>query len=358
MKLSAFHKINGNNVSHKLDYENLDLFDKVYISKVFTNTEIPHEPKDKTNKVYDKISDWYADNPILNQSNVEFGGTGFFYDKSPPLPPEIEHTKPDYDFYKEWVSSKIQAGEKLSNFRYYTDYSIGMTTRGCFRKCGFCVNKNCSKSIPHSPVNEFIDESRRKICLQDDNFLACSDWKRILQEIQSTKKSFQFKQGLDIKLLNQEKCSVLFSSRYDGEYIFAFDHADDYTLITKQIQLIRTFITKRIKFYVLCGWDESGSYNEEFWLDDIRSIFRRVGILGKYNCLPYITRFEKYITSPYRKIYVDIARWCNQPAFFTKLSFWEFCEKHGERSGTYQFAHSFMNTYDDFKSMFTKKNIS
>lgn len=63
MKISGYHKQNGDDVTLKLDYCGLDAFDKVYIAKVFTDTPIP----------YDTL--W--GNP-LTKSNVEYGGTGFF----------------------------------------------------------------------------------------------------------------------------------------------------------------------------------------------------------------------------------------------------------------------------------------
>ena len=109
----------------KTDYDNLDVYDKVYISKVFTDTEVPGEPKDKSNKNCDTIAEWYADNGFLNQPNIEYGGTGFFYDKAPPLPEHIEHIMPDYHLYDEWVLAAIDRGEKRDNFKYYLDYSIG-----------------------------------------------------------------------------------------------------------------------------------------------------------------------------------------------------------------------------------------
>lgn len=37
MKLSGYEKSQNNNVTLKLDYNDLDKFDKVYISKVFTD---------------------------------------------------------------------------------------------------------------------------------------------------------------------------------------------------------------------------------------------------------------------------------------------------------------------------------
>lgn len=62
-------------------------------------------------------------------------------------------------------------GKKRSEFKFYLDYSIGYLTRGCFRQCPFCVNRNYKRVQVHSPLMEFYDASRKKICLLDDNFL-------------------------------------------------------------------------------------------------------------------------------------------------------------------------------------------
>lgn len=41
MKISGYHKELGHSVQLKLDYEDLDLYDEVYVSKVFTDTPCP-----------------------------------------------------------------------------------------------------------------------------------------------------------------------------------------------------------------------------------------------------------------------------------------------------------------------------
>lgn len=96
MKLSAYYKALGAEVNLKLDYENLDTYDKVTISKVFMDTEIPFEPEDKSLKTEATIDLFYKDNPILNLPNVQYGGTGFYYDRSPRLEEDIEYIMPDY----------------------------------------------------------------------------------------------------------------------------------------------------------------------------------------------------------------------------------------------------------------------
>ena len=41
---------------------------------------------------------------------------------------------------------------KRKEFEYYLDYSIGFATRGCFRQCSFCVNKNYKKYLPSTKI--------------------------------------------------------------------------------------------------------------------------------------------------------------------------------------------------------------
>lgn len=312
MKLSGYHKSKGDNVVLKMDYDNLMNYDKVYISKVFTDTPIEQS--------------------VLDLPNVEYGGTGFFYDKAKPLPYEIEHHTPDYHLYDEWVEYQlIMHNGNRKDYKYYLDYSIGFMTRGCFRQCEFCVNKNYKKVHIHSPLDEFYDPSRKKICLLDDNFLGCSKWEEMLLELQATKRPFQFKQGLDERILTDRKCELLFKSKYDGDYIFAFDNVADYDLIKSKLELLRKYTDKIPKFYCFCGFDRNDKWDLDFWRQDLWDLWKRIELLMKYNCLPYIMRFNRYVESPYQGIYVILARWCNQPSFFKKLSLREFCIKDQAR---------------------------
>ena len=141
-KISAYWKEKGAEVHLKLDYEDLDKYDEVFISKVFTDTWVP---------------DWISDNVNMDEGtynlpkNIHIGGTGFFFDKAPNLEDEIEHHMPDYRLYDEWIEKEVNRAEEeykkagkifkksnfMTQFKEYTDYSIGFMTRGCFRKCEF-----------------------------------------------------------------------------------------------------------------------------------------------------------------------------------------------------------------------------
>lgn len=102
MKISGYHKKLGDNVTLGLSYNALENYDIVYVSKVFTDTPFPEQ--------------------IKNLSRVKIGGTGFYFDKAPDLPYEIEHSFPDYYLYTEWINKKLNEGFKRTEFKEYLDY--------------------------------------------------------------------------------------------------------------------------------------------------------------------------------------------------------------------------------------------
>lgn len=337
MKISAYHKQKGCNVKLLLNYNDIPEYDEVYISKVFTDTPVP--------------------DGVLELPNVQYGGTGFFYDKAEPLPYEIEHIMPDYHLYDEWVEIQIQNGVTKKSLQYYTDFSIGFATRGCFRKCSFCVNKNYNKSVKQGSISEWVDKSRPHICLLDDNVLACADWREVFKELQATGKRFQFKQGCDERLLTDEKCEELFKkSKWIGDYIFAFDNYKDKEIIIQKLKLLRKHTKKACKFYCFCGYNHNAEiYDNEFWAKDLYELFLRIEILMKYGCLPYIMRHANYEQSPFKGVYITIARWCNQPSFYKKMSLREFCIANGKNSSAYKYLTEFENLYPHFKYFFDMK---
>ena len=76
-KLSAYWKEQGADVSLLLNYDNFKDYDYIFVSKVFTDTPVPK---------------W-----LKETKKVHIGGTGFYFDKAPNLPDEIEHHMPDYN---------------------------------------------------------------------------------------------------------------------------------------------------------------------------------------------------------------------------------------------------------------------
>ena len=104
MKLSNYHKLNGDNVS-LINIDEMsglfqDEYDKVYCAKVFTNTETPN---------------------YLQNKGIIFGGTGFYFDKAESLPKNIEHTMPDYNLYNQQVLNRYVQSNR---HQYFNNFSI------------------------------------------------------------------------------------------------------------------------------------------------------------------------------------------------------------------------------------------
>lgn len=329
LKISAFCKEYGHNVRLIWNYDELRnadgspiIFDSDYdtlvLSRVFKFTKIPG----------------FIDIMIRNHL-IFYGGTGFFEVNGPNLPDEVEHHMPDYHLYDDYINHVTGGDEKKkkSHWDDYLSYSIGFTTRGCIRHCGFCVNRLLNRVVEWSPVSEFLDESRRNIYLWDDNIMAAPPkvFQKVIEDLQKTGKRFQFRQGMDIRLMTDKKAELLSKVNYHGDYIFAFDHyrMDD-TNERKQVeqtikglQVWRKHCNKSTKLYVLVAYDSQDE-------TDIEGTFFRIKTLMEFGCLPYIMRFEEYNNSRFKSMYTQLARWCNQPGFFKKMSFRQYCVRNEE----------------------------
>lgn len=331
MKLSGYHKSIGNEVDLLLNYDDINSYDEVHISKVFTFTKVPN---------------------LSQYKNIIKGGTGFFpEDGGLPLEDVIEHHMPDYSLYDKFIELELKKGKNINRFDDYLNYSIGFTTRGCFRKCSFCVNKRYNQVLKHSPIEEFFDVNKKGIYLWDDNFLGYPKWEDILDDLIKTGKKFQFRQGLDIRLMDEKKALKFSKVKYGGDFIFAFDHLKDKEIISQKLKIWKKHVKKTTKLYVLCAYESQD-------LEDIEGVFERLLVLMEYSTIPYIMRYEKYKESEFKDLYIQIARWCNQPQFFKKMSFREFCEanqKYHKTKSTICSAYRVLIEMDKKYPQFTKK---
>ena len=302
MKISAFCKSKGDDTQLITTPLEASVCSKIYASKVFTDTIEPA---------------WLS----MFNDRVERGGTGYYFDKAQPLPPEIEHIKPDYNLYSPVADSLKLNGEAEIAFK---SASIGFTTRGCFRQCPFCVNQKYKRVFRHSPVVEFLDDTRKYIILLDDNIFGFGQWRDVFDELKDTGKPFIFKQGLDMRLMSRDKAATLQASKYHREIIFALDNLSEVDLFEQKARIFREYCDKPAKSYVLTGFYEK---DEAAFL----SALLRVETLSKYKILPYIMRFKDCYTSPFDSLFSTLAAWTNQPAFYKKTTFAEFCKKRGRK---------------------------
>ena len=371
MKMSYYCK---NKLGHSTELifgdrlNKLDQYDLIIVSKVFTFTQLPlqlatilpqseDELREHNTSIIDAVNEAKCAN---NKPIISIGGTGFFFDGGRDLDYDIEHCMPDYNLYNEYIQDMIDKGYKENTFDDYRYYSIGFTTRGCFRRCSFCVNRKYKRPYRNSQISEFLDETRPRIYLWDDNILSFGKgWEQIFNELNMTGKPFQFRQGIDIRLLTEKRAKILSRSNYYGDYIFAFDHVEDKPLITKRLKRWRKYCKQTTKLYVLCAFDptvgvlSSGENLIDLEKQDVVNTLERIKTLMEFGCLPYVMRYEAYKNSHFKDMYIQLARWCNQPQFFKKKSFREFCtanqdySKSNKECSSYKTMKDFEDKYPD-----------
>lgn len=283
MKLSAYHKSKNDDVEW-YDPMFSDHKDLVYVSRVFSSS-VDYKYSIRADKVI-KGGSGYA---IKTNDGVER------YDKSldKDLPYEIEHFYPEYSLYK------------------INDTAYGFLTRGCPRQCSFCIVKDkegiVSKKVAN--LNEFWKD-QTNIVLYDPNILGCRDWEDLMKQLVASKAMVDFNQGLDIRLMTDEKIEYLNQIKTTRLH-FAWDQYEDKNIILPKFKLFREMTTyakssHNLIVYVLVN------YGSTFEQD-----LERVYILREMGYWAYIMIYDKK-SLPTNHRLKKLQRWVNNRFVFAK----------------------------------------
>lgn len=272
MKLSAYHKAQGDTVDFVNHFEHYDL---VYASKVFSFTED------------------IEDRAIISADEIRKGGTGYcisvdkngkeVFDetKNTSLPKEIEHIYPDYGLFPKY------------------EYATGFLTRGCPRGCGFCVvgKKEGRCSCQVADLSEFW-RGQKEIKLLDPNILACKDHEKLLLQLAESGARIDFTQGLDIRFTNSDNIELINKIRTPMLH-FAWDNPKE-DLTNYFVKFAKQSIVKSDRnkaVYVLTNFNSS-----------IEEDLYRIYTLRDLGYSPYVMIYQKE-NAPHE--IRRLQRWCN-----------------------------------------------
>lgn len=262
MKLSAWHKKNGDSVEWYNPLLSGHL-DRVYMSKVFSFTKDYEYPIDADEII--KGGSGYCIK-VVNGKEV--------YDKAldNDLPPQIEHIYPDYMIYKGIV-------ENIENTAY------GFLSRGCPRGCDFChvACKEGQRAYKVADLSEFWN-GQKNICLCDPNITATKECLELFDQLIASKATIEFNQGLDIRLMTQEKAEKLKQMKIKTIH-FAWDRYKDKDLIIPKFEQFKQIYggsRGNIQVYILSNFDST-----------IEQDLERVYFIRDLGYSPYLTIYNK-----------------------------------------------------------------
>ena len=261
MKISAWHKAQGDTVEW---WNPLLTYDRVYSSKVFTFT---------------------PENPYLPENTIK-GGTGYgIYDE---LPQEIDDMFPDYSIYPN------------------VDYAIGFLTRGCIRKCPWCVvPKKEGKIRPYRTWKEIKRPDSRDIVFMDNNVLACPHGIEQMMDMIGKDLRIDFNQGLDARLITPEIADILSRLKWIRQIRMSCDTDQMLDVCLTAINRLKDCGVKPYRVFVY------------LLVKDIESAERRAIALRDVGADAFAQPYRDFTTNTEPSIELKkFARWVNHKAIF------------------------------------------
>ncbi len=273
MRLSAYHKANGDSVAWWNGFEE---YDRVYMSKVFTFT-----PDIDT---------------VIRAKEVIRGGTGYkIYDS---LPEEIESTYPDYSIYP--------------NFKA----AIGFLTRGCIRKCQWCIVPKKEGAIrPAATWEQIKRPDSREIIFLDNNVLACEHGLKQIEKMGGQPVWVDFNQGLDARLITDSVADLLARLHWIRFVRMSCDTEEMLPVVTNAANIMA----------------RAGISPSRFWcyvlVQDVEKAHKIVMGLDRNGITPFAQPYRDYDGGEPTKEQKDFARWVNCKQVFRSCSWDEYTRR-------------------------------
>ncbi len=278
-KIEMWHKQQGDEVVWDMPMM-LGATDKAYASCIFT----------KNSNIVANYKGLYPE--------LIVGGTG--YDLKVKLPAKIDAMNPRINY--------------------------GFTTRGCIRKCPFCIVPNAEGSMRVvGDIYNIWDGESKSVTLLDNNILAKPDhFSMICQQLMDCKLSVDFNQALDIRLVNAELAWLIAKIRHSRQISFSFD----YVSIEKQFREGMRYLQlagikmSRIMIFLLVGFNTT-----------LEEDLGRIEMIKSYGASPFVMKYQAVnnvqpLVIRTKEELRELARWINQPhGFYKVMSFEDFRSK-------------------------------
>ena len=309
MKISNYYKQMGEKVEFVQEGKE---YEKIFASSIFTRS------KEKCEELLEKYED-----------KIEIGGTGWDIEKW--LPDEIEMMRPDYELYSiEEIASRMKGimtkEHKLKKAKEIVEAGMGMTSRGCIRKCGFCfvpVKEGEFRDV--AEIKDLLNPKSNILILHDNNFTAdplCIDK---LKEIKERNLIVDINQGCDVRLMTDEKAYWLGQVRHLRSLHYAWDLMGHESKVLEGIEILSKYVKKyKHMCFMLLGFNTS--FEEDMYRFRTLTSLKVDPFVMVYNQIPDIRlkHFARWVNSRiYKKCpnFEDYGPWQKAQIKYNQLSF-------------------------------------
>jgi hypothetical protein len=281
LKLASYYRSHANDVklirgiNNKLNFD----ADKIEITSLFTYAWKP---------VHDAIEYYHN---LIPDAQITVGGIYAsimpdriksiypFVDVHVGLHNEADQYLPSYDI--------LDDSEKWGNW----DASIIFSSRGCIRNCPFCIVPKIEGKIRCviKNITHHIYPGHKKVILWDNNFFASPEWKRILENLLDTGLKVDFNQGLDARLIDEEKAALIADLKMDSIRM-AYDHVGERKAAHNAVNLLadQGVRKKDVLFYALYNF-----YSQDYpYADTPESFLGIIKDISEMGCASYPMRYE------------------------------------------------------------------
>lgn len=277
MRISAHHKARGDQVEWATPFNR---YDKVMASKVFTFTPD-----------FNYLT--------LQTDIVEKGGTG--YDITGRLPKEIENSRlMDYSIYPQY------------------SFSLQFFSRGCIRKCPFCLVREKEGYIQAVEPVELNPEGKW-IEVLDNNFFANPEWRHAIRYLLKQNQMVNL-HGVDVRIMNEEQAFYLGKLRLKRRIHIAWD-LPSIDLTDKLREVTKYIKPRNLSCYVLVGYNST-----------VEQDMYRLSRLRELGISPFVQPYRDFNNDRKPTLYEkDLAQWANKHQIFKACEFKDFSPRKGFR---------------------------
>lgn len=177
--------------------------------------------------------------PLFFRPDREMASRVFSW--SPPIPKDIETgTKLPYEIEHQCPDT--------SDYEVDPGNAYGFTSRGCIRKCDFCIVWKKEGSIKsHAHPSEFIKPHHKKFVMLDNNWLASATFDETAEWLSDRRVYVDPTQGLDIRLVNDHRAGILSGIKFTMVK-FSFDSMDILDELIEGVQTLRHWRVKPSRY--------------------------------------------------------------------------------------------------------------